>query len=77
LRAYGFSVDQAFPPVTIPLAGDETLEFDFSGAYKHTFSVGKWGETIDYSTSPVRLETYSPADHQRIAAVMEHIKTVQ
>jgi hypothetical protein len=71
LRAYGFAVDQPFPPVTIPLAGDDTLEFDFSAAYRHTFLVGKWGENIDYSRPPARLETYSPADQQRITAVME------
>jgi len=74
LRAYGFVVDQKFPSIEIPLADDETLKFDFGAVYQQTFTRGRWGQHIDYATPPVRLEAYSPADQQRIAAVMERIK---
>ena len=74
LRAYGFVVDQAFPPITIPLADEETIEFDFGAVYQQTFTRGRWGQQIDYTVPPVRLATYSPADQQRIAAVMERVK---
>ncbi len=75
--AYRFDVDQPFPQVTIPLSGDDTLQFDFGAIYQHTFSVGRWGESLNYSAPPPRFETYHPADRVRIEAVMARVQAAR
>lgn len=77
LRAYGFHVDQPFPLIKIPLAGDETLDFDFGAVYQHTFTRGRWGYNLDYTAPPSRFETHHPADRARIEAVMDRVKAAQ
>ena len=76
-QAYGFHVDQSFPLVKIPLAGDETLDFDFGAVYQHTFTRGRWGYNLDYTAPPPRFETYHPADRTHIQAVMNRVKSAQ
>jgi Protein of unknown function (DUF4058) len=65
-----FAVDQPFPEVTIPLAGADTLKFDFGIPYAKTFEEGFLGDQVDYSTLPLHFEHYNPADQKRIAARM-------
>lgn len=68
-------VDQPLPTeVKIPLADDDFLEFDFDSVYQDTFSIGRWGNNIDYTQLPRKFETYSQADQERIKAVMERAK---
>jgi hypothetical protein len=74
LRAYGFHVDQSFPIVTIPLAGDDTLNFDFGAVYRHTFARGRWGYSLNYAAPPPRFDTYHPLDRARIEAVMARVQ---
>jgi hypothetical protein len=66
LTAYGFDVDAPFPEVILPLAGSETLPFDFGTVYQHTYLRGRRGQSVDYTQPPVRFETYSAADQERI-----------
>lgn len=67
---YSFSVDEPVEIVTIPLADEEVLDFDFGAVYHHTFVMRRWGVYIDYEQLPLRFETYSPADQERIRAKM-------
>ena len=72
-KLHGFGVDVPFPVVKIPLAGSETLSFDFGTVYQQTFERGRWGRMIDYTSPPLRFETYSKEDQERIEAVMKRV----
>jgi len=72
-KFYGFDVDMPFPVVEIPLAGSETLAFDFGAVYQHTFERGRRGMLVDYTVLPARFETYSGEDQARVRAVMERV----
>jgi len=68
-KVYAFAVDELIPVVDIPLAGDEFLTFDFNPVYNQTFeSLSYFSNRVDYEHEPVRFETYSEADQQRIKA---------
>lgn len=67
---YSCDVDEPFKPVFIPLSGDEVIEFDLGVAYHHTFVRGRWGTYLDYEQLPLRFDTYSEADQERINARM-------
>lgn len=68
---YVIDVDSPLPSrVQIPLAGDDVIEFDFNRAYQYTFEIGRWGQHLDYAQPPRRFQSYSPADQERIKAVM-------
>ncbi len=67
---YGFQVDMPIPIIGVPLMENEMMPFDFGAVYNSTFQRGRWGETLDYTRPPVRFETYSPDDQQRI---LKHI----
>lgn len=70
LSRYSFSIDEPFKVVTIPLAGEATLDFDFGAVYHHTFERGRWGVYIDYEQLLLRFETYNATDQARIKAKM-------
>jgi hypothetical protein len=72
-KFFGFDVDTPFPPVDIPLAGSDTLPFDFGAVYQYTFERGRWGMYADYSLPPARFETYSASDQKRIQVVMQRV----
>jgi hypothetical protein len=74
---YRFGVDDAFKIVGIPLSGQEFIDFDFGAVYHHTFMRGRWGNIVDYEQLPLRFETYSPIDQQRIQAKMAAIQQAQ
>jgi hypothetical protein len=68
---YGFRVDEAMPPIDIPLAGHESILLDFAAAYNRTFSsLSTFSNRADYSKEPVALETYTKDDRFRIWARM-------
>ncbi|MCU0482441.1 MAG: hypothetical protein MUE54_14695 [Anaerolineae bacterium] len=70
-----FGVDDLFPnKVTIPLAQNDSLLFDFEDAYRQTFIGMRCGHHIDYEELPPLFDTYSPRDQARIKAVMERAK---
>lgn len=75
VSAYGFDVDSPLPTVTLPLAGEETLKFDFNAVYHVSYRRARYSDKLDYRQPPLRMETYSPADQarirQRMAAIAE------
>lgn len=73
VRDYGFGVDEPIPAVPVPLAGDDAVLADYGAVYARTFGDGRWGQQVDYEVAPPRMETYAPADQQRIVARMAAI----
>jgi hypothetical protein len=71
VQAFGFRVNQAMPPILLPLDEDEHLNFDFTPAYQQTFEGGKWATFIRYAVPPVRFETYRTDDQTAIWDVMQ------
>lgn len=59
----------------IPLAGDETLVFDFDRVYQHTFYSRRYANLLelDYTQPPVRFDTYRQDDRERIWRHMAEI----
>jgi hypothetical protein len=75
MLVYIMDVDQSLPSkAVIPLAGQESIHFDFESVYQHTYSIGRWGIHIDYDELPRNFESYSSADQERIRQVMERAK---
>jgi hypothetical protein len=71
---YAIKVDQALPPVAIPLNGKDVLKFDFNVPYQKTFTELLYGiELVDYRQLPINFERYSPDDRARIANRMVSI----
>jgi hypothetical protein len=73
VSVYGFRVGEPIHKFPIPLAGSESLGFDLTPVYQHTFHAGRWGTTLDYSAEPERFATYHPEDQKRIREVMSRI----
>jgi len=67
---YKFDVDQEIPTVTIPLSGDDRVQFAFNADYQRTFQAAMYGEEVDYRELPMNFERYSRDDQTRIAARM-------
>lgn len=63
-------MNQAMPPISIPLANNEQLNFDFMAVYQQTFEGGKWANFVNYSALPVRFETYRDDDKTAILDLM-------
>jgi hypothetical protein len=70
-KVYAFVVDEPIRIVDIPLAGDEILTLDLNPVYNQTYeSLSYFSNRVDYEQEPMRFETYSEADQQRIKARM-------
>jgi hypothetical protein len=65
-----FDVDEPLPCLIIPLNGGDFLDFDFDVPYQQNFKSSFYGDTIDYSTLPLKFNSYRPADQARIARRM-------
>jgi len=78
-KVYGFSVGDTIPVIEIPLADADVIVFDFGAVYNQFYANTRFfGETVDYEQLPVRFETYSPDDQQRIRAQMQAVsKNIQ
>jgi hypothetical protein len=79
LRVHEFDVDTPIPTMTVPLSGDDLLDFDFDAPYQRTFEAATYGAyLVDYAQLPMEFERYSRADQMRIArrmlAVMEAVR---
>ena len=73
-KFYGLSIDTTIPAIEIPLAGADSLIFDFDAVYNQFFASTRFfGEIVDYEQLPPRFETYTPADQQRIKARMQAV----
>jgi len=72
MRVYIRDVNQTLPQkLAIPLAGEDSIIFDFEAVYQHTFRIGRWGIHIDYSELPRNFESYSEKDQATIRQIME------
>ncbi|MFZ4814247.1 MAG: DUF4058 family protein [Phototrophicaceae bacterium] len=65
-----FGVGQPIPTLSLPLANDERIDFDFGLAYRKTFEEGLLGYSLDYEQLPLGYVHYSTADQAAIQAVM-------
>ncbi len=65
---YGFGVLDALPTVTIPLDGDDRVDFDFGVAYRKTFDEGLYAVQINYDREAPAFSQFSTADRDRIRA---------
>lgn len=75
MRVYIRDVNQALPSkIAIPLAGEDSLVFDFEAVYQHTFRIGRWGIHIDYDELPRNFGSYSESDQQTIQGIMEVVE---
>jgi hypothetical protein len=77
-EVYGFHVGDPIPRVRIPLAGEDAITVDFGEVYNITFSRNRYYGTrlVDYEQLPVRFETYSPDDQQRIREQMHIVDKI-
>jgi hypothetical protein len=75
MKVYGFGVLDALPIVDIPLAGEDTVRFDFGAAYHQTFESSRIYYQIrtDYTTEPVNFAAYAPDDQTKIREQMARI----
>lgn len=72
---YGFGVDEAIPPLPLPLAGNEYVFVALGAVYDRTLSSSRAFITFaDYSRDPERLHTFTPADQAQIAARLALIR---
>lgn len=70
-RIVYFDVDESFPLIDFPLIGEEIVrDFDLGVPYNETYRGGRWGTFFDYAEIPA-LDTYSPADQERIKRRMQ------
>ncbi len=69
---YLFDVDSPIPLIDIPLAVGEVLaHFDAGAVYNTTYANTRtYARIVDYEKEPMRFDTYSAADQQRIFARM-------
>jgi hypothetical protein len=67
---YLFGIQMPIPTVTIPLAGEESVAFDFGQPYGYTWRKSRFWFYVDYTQAPARFTTYSAADRTTIRARM-------
>jgi len=69
---YPFFVDERIPTIRVPLLGQDFVDVAFGAIYNQTYSANPYYGMllVDYEKEPVRMETYSPDDQERIRARM-------
>lgn len=70
---YTFSPSDAIPIITIPLARDEKVGFDFGDPYRKTFSADARAYLVDYEQLPEEFATYNKRDQGYIRALMRTV----
>jgi hypothetical protein len=73
VSVYAFDAAEPIARFPVPLANDEQIVFDLTPVYQHTFRAGRWGNLLDYTTTPERFETYHVNDQQRIRDIMTKV----
>ena len=69
---YGFGVNEPFPIVPIPLAGEDHILVDFLEPYNTTYArLQLLRHRLDFQQVPLAFETYTSADQDRIRALMK------
>jgi Protein of unknown function (DUF4058) len=69
---YPFFVDERIPTIRVPLLGQDFVDVAFGAIYNQTYAANPYYGMVlvDYAKEPVRMETYAPADQERIRARM-------
>ena len=72
MEVYRFGVDDPIPRIRVPMAGDDSVVVKFGDVYNQTYTANSYYGMVlvDYEKEPVRMETYSPDDQERIRARM-------
>jgi Protein of unknown function (DUF4058) len=73
IEVYLFGINEAIPTVTIPLIGDDKLDFDFGEPYAFTWKKSRLWYYVDYEQEPLRMERYSPPDQD---AIRQHMQVI-
>jgi Protein of unknown function (DUF4058) len=71
---YGFSVDEPFPQIQLPLADNDSLMLDITPVYHQVArSLRAFSMMVDYEQLPEQFRSYSPSDQERIRARMQAV----
>ncbi len=54
------------PTVTIPLSGEDSVDFDFGAAYRKTYEEALYGEFLDYDAPRTDVTSYRASDQPQI-----------
>lgn len=74
-KVYGFEVDDDFPLIEIPLAGADSIVFDFGAVYNRVFEGSRFCYTaVDYAIDPINFDHYTEADREKIQARLSVIR---
>ncbi|MDX1994037.1 MAG: DUF4058 family protein [bacterium] len=74
VHVYQAGVLDHLPTVPIPLTGSDDILLNFDNVYHETFRASRlFSMLVDYEQLPVNVDRYSPADQQRIKALMDEI----
>ncbi len=72
---YPIGVHETLPTINIPLEGADLVQVDFAAAYNTTYEALDYlDDIVDYAAEPVALDSYSPADQQRIRDLLAMIR---
>ncbi len=63
---YPFGALTPIPTVTIPLSGEDSVDFDFGAAYRKTYEEALYGEFLDYDAPRTDVTSYRPSDQPQI-----------
>jgi Protein of unknown function (DUF4058) len=72
-RVYAWGVGEPIKMFPLPLADDEILPFNIDPIYQQTFRAGAWGDLVDYTADPERMDTYSANDQAIIRRIMSEV----
>lgn len=74
-QIYGFGVNDRISIVSIPLAGADSVLFDFGAVYNYTFARTRYIHVlVDYAQEPSHFEQYSEADRACIRQTLAEIR---
>ncbi len=63
---YSLGVLAPIPTVTIPLSGEDSVDFDFGAAYRKTYEEALYGEFLDYDAPRTDVTSYRASDQPQI-----------
>lgn len=73
IDVYLFGINEPIPTVTISLSEGDQINFNFGEPYQYTWESSRFGNYIDYSKDPLRMNRYSQADQHTIR---QHMQTI-
>lgn len=74
-QVYGFRVCETVPVINLPLHGQDQVTVDFGAVYDQSFENRRAFQLMtDYTTQPIRIDTYDAVDQNCIQQVMADIQ---